>query len=137
MKVFISHDFNDTKLARRVAGTLREAGFQVWDYSEINPVDNWRESLGKALDESNAMVVLLTPNSVHSYNVSHDLNYALGKLEYKGRVISVIANPSQQLSPREIPWVLNLELFQKISLPNLENDEEGLKKIAQALKAVA
>ena len=94
MKVFISHDFNDTKLARRVAGTLRKAGFQVWDYSEINPVDNWGESLGN---------VLLTPNLVDSYNVSHDLSYALGKLEYKGRVIPVIADPSQQLSPREIP----------------------------------
>lgn len=137
MKVFISHAFTDSKLAKRVADTLREAGFQVWDDTQMLPGENWAKSLGKALDESEAMVVLLTPSSVNSSNIAHEVGYALGKQEYKGRLIPVIAAPSEQLYPEEIPWVFNLQQFQMIRVPNLEEDEKGLKKIAQALKAIA
>jgi predicted nucleotide-binding protein len=73
MKVFISHTSTDTKLARRVADTLRVAVFQVWDDTQILPGENWAESLGKALDESDAMVVLLTPSSVHSSHITHEV----------------------------------------------------------------
>lgn len=137
MKVFISHAFTDTKLAKRVADTLREAGFQVWDDTRILPGENWAESLGKALDESDAMVVLLTPNAVRSSNIAYEVGYALGKQEYKDRLIPVIAAPSEQFESGEIPWVFNLQQFQMIRVPNPEEDEEGLRKIAQALKAVA
>ena len=137
MKVFISHALTDTKLAKRVADTIREAGFQVWDETQILPGENWAKSLGKALDESDAMVVLLTPNSVHSSNLEYEVGYALGKQEYKNRLIPVIAAPSEQFESGEIPWVFNLQQFQMIRVPNLEEDEEGLRKITQALKAVA
>lgn len=137
MKVFISHAFTDTKLALRVADTLRKAGFQVWDDTQIMPGENWAKSLGKALDESDAMIVLLTPSSVRSSNIAYEVGYALGKQEYKGRLIPVIAAPSEQFAPGEIPWVFNLQQFKVIRVPNLEEDEDGLREITQALKAVA
>ncbi|NET38067.1 MAG: toll/interleukin-1 receptor domain-containing protein [Cyanothece sp. SIO1E1] len=135
MKVFISHASTDTKLAKRIADTLREAGFQVWDYTQILPGENWAESLSKALQNSDAMIVLLTPNSVRSSNIGHDVGYALGQKDYKDRLIPVIAAPDNTLSPTEIPWVLNR--FHLIHVPNLEESEEGLQEITQALKAVA
>lgn len=137
MKVFISHASTDTQLARRVANTLRGAGFQVWDNTQISLGENWAVSISRALDESDAMVVLLTPNSIGSSNISYDVGYALGKQEYKGRLIPVIAAPSEQFDSGEIPWVFDLQQFQIIRLPNLEEDEEGIETIAQALKAVA
>lgn len=137
MNVFISHSFADTELAKRLADTLREADFQVWDATQILPGENWAESLSKALDESDAMVVLLTPNSVRSSNIAYEVAYALGKQEYKGRLIPVVAAPSEQFDPGEIPWVFNLQQFKMIRVPNLEEDDEGLKIIAQALKAVS
>ena len=137
MKVFISHAFADDKLAKRVANTLRNAGFQVWDETQILPGENWAESLRNALDESDAMVVLLTPSSVHSPNIAHEVGYALGKQEYKNRLIPAIAAPSEKFESGEIPWVFNLQQFQMIHVPNLEEDEDELKKIAQALQAVA
>ena len=137
MKVFISHSFTDTKLAKRVADTLREAGFQVWDDTQILPGENWAESIGKALNESDAMVVLLTPSSIRSSNITYEVGFALGKYKYKDRLIPVIAAPAEQFESGEIPWVFNLQQFQMISVPNLEEDEEGLSKITQALKAVA
>ncbi|MEM8722923.1 MAG: toll/interleukin-1 receptor domain-containing protein [Cyanobacteria bacterium P01_G01_bin.39] len=137
MKVFISYAHTDTKLARLVAGALRKADFQVWDDTQVLPGENLAKSISQALDESDAIVVLLTPNSVHSPNIAYDVGYALGKQEYKGRLIPVLAAPSEQFEPDEIPWIFNLQQFQMIRIPNLEENEEGLKKIAQALKQVA
>ena len=52
---------------------------QVWD-PEVNvlPGDNWAAQVGRALEESDAMVVLLTSNSVSSPHVKADMSYALG-----------------------------------------------------------
>jgi len=132
MKVFISHASSDAKLAKRLADVLREAGFQVWDETQILPGDNWGAKLAEALQESDAMVVLMTPNSLHSPNLSYEVGYALGKADYKGRLIPVIAAPPEQLRKEDIPWVFYK--FHMIHLPDQERDEEGLRKIVQALK---
>ena len=133
MQVFISHDFKDIKLAQKVAQTLRDSGFDVWDDSQLFPGENWAKVKGQALEESDAMVVLLTPNSVISPNISHEIGYALGKKEYKGRLITVIAANSEQLKSTDIPWIL--KKCRIIRLPNLEKDQKGLEKIAKVLKS--
>ncbi|MEH1969666.1 toll/interleukin-1 receptor domain-containing protein [Nostoc sp.] len=139
MKVFISHTFteNDTKLARRIADALRNADFQVLNDTEIFPGDNWAELIANELRESDAMVVLLTPNSVDSPYINAEVGYALGQQGYKGRVIPVLAAPSEQVSELElkIPWIL--KKFGMIYISNLEHDEEGLRNITQALKKAA
>jgi hypothetical protein len=132
MKVFISHASTDAKLAKRLADVLRQSGLQVWDDTEILPGENWAAKLAEALQESDAMVVLLTPDSLRSPNVKYEVGYALGQENYKGRLISVIAAPSEQVPKESIPWVLYK--FQMIHLPDQENDEEGLKKIAEVLQ---
>lgn len=132
MKVFISHASTDAKLARRIADVLRAAGFQVWDETQILPGDNWGAKLAEALQESDAMVVLLTPNSLHAPNLSHEVGYALGKEEFKNRLIPVIAASPEQLPREDIPWVFHK--FHMIHLRDQGRDEEGLRKIAQALK---
>ncbi|MGH8499530.1 MAG: toll/interleukin-1 receptor domain-containing protein, partial [Methylococcales bacterium] len=93
MQVFISHASTDAQLAKRIANVLRESGLKVWDDAQILPGDNWGAKLADALQESDAMVVLLTPNSVGSPNLSYEVGYALGKLDYKGRLIPVIVAP--------------------------------------------
>lgn len=135
MKVFISHALTDAKLAKRIADVLKEAGFQVWDDTQILPGENWGRRLAEALQESEAMVVLLTPDSLRSQNVSYELGYALGKEGYKGRVIPVIAASPEQVPKEAIPWVLYK--FQMIHLSDQGRDEEGLRRIAQVLKEAA
>ena len=72
MKVFISYAPVDAELARRVADVLKAAGFQVWDNSQVLPGDNWGAKLAEALQDSEAMVVLLTPNSLRSPNIQFE-----------------------------------------------------------------
>ena len=138
MKVFISHSSADADLAKRVADTLRKSGFQVWDASDTSqvlPGDNWGEKLASALEESSAMVVLLTPNSAKSSNIMLELGYALGNMDYKGRVIPVLAATPEQLPIDQIPWVLRH--FQIIRLPSEERDGKAIQQIADALLAAA
>ena len=49
------------------------------------------------------MVILLTPDSVRSPNATYELGYALGKEDYKGRVISVLAASPGELPQEDIP----------------------------------
>ncbi|MDF5734659.1 MULTISPECIES: toll/interleukin-1 receptor domain-containing protein [unclassified Nostoc] len=137
MKVFISYNSTDRKLAWQIADALRNADFQVWNDTQIFPGDNWAELIANELRESDAMVVLLTPNSVDSPYINAEVGYALGEQGYKGRVIPVLAAPSEQLSQLElkIPWIL--KKFGMIYISNLEHDEEGLRNITQALKKAA
>jgi hypothetical protein len=137
MRVFISHSSKDTKLVRRIGDALRNEGFQVWDDDQIFPGDNWAELIANQLRESDAMVVLLTPNSVDSPYINAEVGYALGEQGYKGRVIPVLAAPSEGLSQLElkIPWIL--KKFGMIHISNIEDDEEGLRNITQALKKAA
>jgi TIR domain len=137
MKVFISYSSKDRKLAWRIADALRNADFQVWDDTQIFPGDNWAEIIANELRESDAMVILLTPNSVDSPYINAEVGYALGEQGYKGRVIPVLAAPSEEISQLEvkIPWIL--KKFGIIYISNLEQDEEGLRNITQALKKAA
>ncbi|MBC1193912.1 toll/interleukin-1 receptor domain-containing protein [Microcystis aeruginosa BLCCF158] len=132
MKVFISHAFTEAQLAKRVADSLREDGFQVWDPAEILPGENWANNLAKALQEAEAMIVLLTPESLKSFNVGSDISYAIGEEKYQGRIIPVIASALDNLDLEHIPWIL--KKFPVIFVPNLEQDNQELKEITQALK---
>jgi predicted nucleotide-binding protein len=70
MKVFISYAHNDMPLAKRVTNALEQSGLDVWDAErEILPGDNWAKKIAKALEESDAMVVLLTPDALSSKTV--------------------------------------------------------------------
>ncbi|MGH8559589.1 MAG: toll/interleukin-1 receptor domain-containing protein [Methylococcales bacterium] len=135
MQVFISHASTDAQLAKRIANVLRESGLKVWDDAQILPGDNWGAKLADALQESDAMVVLLTPNSVGSPNLSYEVGYALGNSNYKGRLIPVIVAPPGQLLKEDIPWVFHK--LQMIHLSDPDRDEEGVRKIAKLLKEAA
>lgn len=135
MKVFISYASQDTLLARRISETLRASGLDVWDDTEILPGENWAAQVAKALQESQAMVVLLTPASLVSTHVKHEISYALGNKDYNRRLIPVVVGSPEELPKKKIPWILN-----QLSMVYLKmdgQDEESLKRIAQVIKEAA
>ena len=104
MKVFISHAHTDEPLVRKVAAVLEDAGLEVWDDTrEIMPGDNWADKVVQALQESDAMVVFLTPDAMRSRWVRRDIEYALGEQSYRKRVIPVFVGDPQEFSREEIP----------------------------------
>lgn len=136
MKVFISHSMEDAELAKTVAGALRDAGVDVFDlYAETFPGDDWGAKLSQGLQQSDAMIVLLTPRSVGSPSVKFDLGYALGKAEFRDRVFPVIVAEPGALSTEEIPWILRR--FHPLQLGGDTLDAESLQQITDLLAAAA
>ena len=102
MKVFLSHAESDCEVARKLAAGLREAGHRVWSAEDkLFPGDNWALQIGKALEESEAMVVLISPQAMKSAWVRREIEFALGTPQYRGRLIPVIIKPTA-----EMPWIL-------------------------------
>ena len=132
MQVFMSYAAADEVLARQLSQALRNSGLEVWDDSEILPGDNWAAKVAQALQDSQAMIVLLTLDALRSGHVKQEISYALGGEQYERRLIPVLAAPPEQLPQDEIPWILNT--FQMVSLWDAKNPEEGFKKVIQAIK---
>src|SRR5215510_11151164 len=94
MKVFLSHSnsySDDRDLIQKITDELTRAGMEVWnDTQEIYPSDNWAKVTSQALEDSQAMVVLLTPESIDSKWIRWDLEFAASNVSYENRVISVL-----------------------------------------------
>ena len=136
MKVFISHAYMDEPFVRKVAAGLEKVGLEVWDATrEILPGDNWAAKVARALEESEAMVVLLTPDALRSNWVSWEIQYALGEQRYRNRLISVIVGDPEELPKEDIPWILRH--LQMIDMSEYDEEEEGINQIAQTLLEAA
>ena len=70
------------------------------------PGDNWAANVGRALEESEAMVVLLTPAAVDSPYVMHEIEYALGAKNYSNRLVPVLVGDPERVSTESVPWVV-------------------------------
>ena len=136
MKVFISHAHTDDPFVNKVAAGLEEVGLEVWDATrEILPGDNWADKIAQALRESEAMVVLLTPDALRSGWVRWEIEYALGKQGYRKRLIPVLVGDPEELNKEEIPWILRR--LHVIDMGEYAEEEEGINQIARALLEAA
>ena len=101
MKNFLSHSMSDRPLARNIAQGLVDLGFVVWfDEWDLQPGENWAKAVGKALESADAMVVLVTPDSMQTWQ-REEIQYALTTPRFEGRLIPVIVK-----STPDIPWIL-------------------------------
>jgi hypothetical protein len=137
MKVFISYSHKDAALAREIAGFLEGVGITPWyDEQEILPGDNWAEKVAQGLKESDAMVVLLSPDALRSdRHVQWEIGYALGEWAYNKRLITVMVGEPEQFPKEGFPWILRR--LKVIPLRQESHREESLRQLAQALKEVA
>ena len=103
MKIFLSYARHDRELASRLAKQLEQKGHRVWDPErELLPGAEWTASLKRALADSDAMVLLLSPDSAESRWVTYELEYALSAKHLSGRLIPVPVRPTKNL-----PWILH------------------------------
>ncbi len=133
MKVFISHSHKDNTLAEKVARTLKAAGMDTWyDKWEIMPGENWAEKMAKGLRESNAMVVLISPDSLESEKVRMDIDYALSQITFKNRLIPVLIGNQGNFPSYKVPWIF--KHLRTVHLPENGDNEAELQQIAEVLK---
>ena len=136
MKVFISYSQVDEALASRVVASLEEGGLDAWfSKREIMPGDNWADKIAQGLRESDAMVVLLTPNALESDSQRRDIDYALSQRPFKRRLIPVLVGDSDDFPNDRIPWIFSH--LQTIKLSENAKNEDQLKQLVKVLKDAA
>ena len=136
MKVFLSHSHTDAPLATRVSEALQKKGLDVWDPDvDLLPGDNWAAKVARALEESQAMVVLLTPAAVNSSHVKRDMEYALGEKRFSNRLIPVVVGDRARLSTHDIPWIVRRLPW--VELDDPRNEDTQIDRITNAIRVPA
>ena len=132
MKVFISHSH---KIPRWPPGFQGLCAKTVWRSgdpdADVFPGDNWAEKAARALEESHAVVLLLTPAAVNSPYVRREIEYALGAKRYSNRLIPVAIGAREELPADSIPWIVRRMPW--VELEDCESGFPEVKPIAEAI----
>ena len=98
-KVFISYSRKDIGFARKLAGDLERAGYDVWwDITDLHGGDDWVRTLPAAIEAARFFIILLTPHAVESEWVRKEYTQALN---LRKKIIPIM------LVPCSVPFALN------------------------------
>src|SRR5512138_422067 len=98
-KIFISYSRKDKDFARRLAGDLEKAGYDVWwDLTDLRGGDDWPRAIPAAIEGSDKFIIVLSPDSVVSDWVEKEYTHALS---LRKKVIPILLKPSS------VPFALN------------------------------
>ncbi len=113
--IFISYSSKDREKAEQLAELLSSAGLSVWiDKAGIEAATSWSGEITQAITDCKVFVILLSPNSITSHNVSKEVSLAS---ERKKKILPV------DLIPVELPNDLAYHLagIQRTSLANIDS----------------
>lgn len=129
MKVFLSYSPQEAALAERISQALADSGLEVSDPRRAHlPGDNWASEVARALEESEAMVVLLTPGPM-SPEIKSNIEYALGSRNYSNRLIPVVVGDPKLFPNTVIPWIVR-------RMPRVELEDAEPPKVDQIAEAI-
>ena len=98
-KIFISYSRKDIDFARKLAGDLEKAGYDVWwDLTDLRGGDDWPRVIPAAIESSQFVIVVLSPNSAASDWVEKEYTQALS---LRKKIIPIM------LARTSIPFSLN------------------------------
>jgi hypothetical protein len=83
ISVFVSYSRKDSGFALQLAHDLKSSGVPVWvDQWDIPAGVSWPQAIQEALKDCTHFLIVLSPSSVASTEVQHELNYALSKAKH-------------------------------------------------------
>ena len=103
-KVFLSHSSRNRSFVVRLTRVLERHKVPYW-YSErhIAGAKQWHDEIGRALDECNWFLVVLTPHAVRSQWVKRELLFALNAARYNKRIVPLLLRPCKY---SRLSWTL-------------------------------
>jgi hypothetical protein len=98
-QLFISYSRKDIAFARRLAGDLEKAGYTVWwDITDLRGGDDWVRVIPEAIETSDFVIVVLSPDATASEWVKKEYTQALSLHK---RIIPIM------LRTTAVPFALN------------------------------
>lgn len=86
--VFISHNYNDKPLARKIARALNMYGVETWiDEAEIRVGDSLIKKISEGIEHVDYLIALISQSSINSEWVNRELDIAINKEIENKRVI--------------------------------------------------
>ncbi len=104
-EVFISHSSKNANFISRLYEVL--ANHQVKSFvstANIRGAQQWHDEIGSALKRCDWFLLVLSPQSVRSLWVKHELIFALQASRYRGRIIPVLY---KQCDKDALSWTLS------------------------------
>ncbi len=96
--VFISYKHEEKAFADMLVHQLKTAGFDIWlDDERLRAGENWREAINFAIQDSFALIFIITPEAKLSEFVTYEWAYAQGA---GVKVIPVMLHPTPNLHPQ-------------------------------------
>lgn len=90
-EVFISHSSKNGKFIARLNLALTSHGIQTFvSKANIRGAQQWHDEIGTALKRCDWFLLVLSPESVRSMWVKHELIYALQASRYRERIIPIL-----------------------------------------------
>src|SRR5215217_4654243 len=124
-RVYISHTFKDSELARDLKRRLREAGVTVSAAESAEPGEDFSLYIKNSLRSADEVVVLLTDSSVNSSWLLYEIG-AADSLDK--RVTPILVNEGAEL----LPQISGRQIVRYADLPKYIS---SLKRRAKAAKA--
>src|SRR5712691_3715600 len=123
-QVFLTYSLKDERAAARIRKELQEYGLDVWWDGELSVNQKWAFQVGRALERSDSMIVLVTPRTVHSDLVQRELEHAITHENFAQRVFPLIIEPTEELPG----YCWRLPIFDAT-----KDRAKGLKRVARAI----
>src|SRR5687767_5257862 len=126
-KVFVSYSRKDSVAARKLIEAFKSIQQEVWvDWESIPPAVDWLEQIFRGIEESDAFIFLVSPDSV----ASEVCNVEIGRAAQNNkRIIPIVL---RDVDPR-ITHENNRKLNWTYSREN-DNIDEGLQKVKTAIE---
>ena len=106
MKVFISHARRITSWQKGSQASLFRRGLTFGPTRKFIRATIAQKMIGQALEESDAMVAIVTRNAIENGPLIDDIQFALTSKNYGGRVIPILVGLISFEPGKEVPWIL-------------------------------
>ncbi|RPJ23156.1 MAG: TIR domain-containing protein [Chloroflexi bacterium] len=126
-KLFVSYSRRDSVVARKLIEAFRSIDQDVWvDWESIPPAVDWLEQIFRGIEEADAFIFLISPDSIASEVCKVEINKAA---QNNKRIIPIVLH---DVHPKNTP-----ESISKLNwtfLRETDNFEEGLAKVKTAIE---
>jgi len=135
-KIFISYAGEDTEIALKIINGLEKEGYNTWYYERDSleyPGEIWLSLIAKAVMKCNAFILFISQNSIISYMVDKEVNFAL---EEKKKILPLFYNITPDEAKQGKPeWALIFSGQNKLEI-TLSNVAPSLLFIVNWLKRI-
>src|SRR5918996_670511 len=126
-KLFVSYARRDSVAARRLIEAFKSIEQDVWvDWESIPPAVDWLEQIFRGIEEADAFIFLISPDSIASEVCKVEINKAA---QNNKRIIPIVL---RDVHPKD-----TLESISKLNwtfMRETDNFEEGLAKVKTAIE---